>query len=533
MVKKKNNGANLGFEQQLWKACDKLRGNMDPSEYKHVVLGLIFLKYINDSFQQKYEQLELEYADSQSGYYISEPQARYVALQDRDEYLAENIFFVPEKARWAYIQAKAKLPEIGKIIDEAMDAIEKENPRLKGILPKDYARPALDKRRLGGVVDLIGTIGMVDKENKSRDILGRVYEYFLSEFAGKEGKGGGEFYTPRCVVRLLAEMIQPYNGRVYDPCCGSSGMFVQSEEFIEAHGGNIGDISIYGQESNPTTWKLAKMNLAIRGIDANLGPHQGDTFHQDLHPDLKADFILANPPFNMSDWDGQLLKDDKRWKYGTPPEGNSNFAWVQHMIHHLAPNGIFGLVLANGSMSSMTSGEGNIRKNIVEANLVDCMIALPDKLFYGTGVPACLWFIARNRSGSPTKGGEPLRDRRNEILFIDTRKMGTMVTRKHRELTDEEIKQIADAYHHWRSASGDGYEDVPGFCASTKLEEIKEHDFVLTPGRYVGMAEEEDDGIPFDEKMKTLTTQLYDQFQQAEELEKDIKKNLEGLGFGE
>ena len=531
MVKKKNNGANLGFEQQLWKACDKLRGNMDPSEYKHVVLGLIFLKYINDSFQQKYEQLELEYSDPKSGYYISEPQARYGALQDRDEYLAENIFYVPEKARWLYIQAKAKLPEIGKIIDEAMDAIEKENPRLKGILPKDYARPALDKRRLGGVVDLIGSIGMVDKENKSRDILGRVYEYFLSEFAGKEGKGGGEFYTPRCVVRLLVDMIEPYKGRVYDPCCGSSGMFVQSEEFIESHGGNIGNVAIYGQESNPTTWKLAKMNLAIRGIDANLGPHHGDTFHQDLHPDLKADFILANPPFNMSDWDGQLLKDDKRWKYGTPPEGNSNFAWVQHMIHHLAPRGIFGLVLANGSMSSMTSGEGTIRKNIVNANLVDCMIALPDKLFYGTGVPACLWFISRDRSGTPTKGGAPLRNRRNEILFIDARKMGTMITRKHRELTDEEIQQIADAYHHWRSASGDGYEDVPGFCASTKLEELKEHDFVLTPGRYVGMAEEEDDGIPFDEKMKKLTTQLYDQFQQAEELENEIKKNLEGLGF--
>ena len=371
-----------------------------------------------------------------------------------------------------------------------MDAIERDNPRLKGILPKDYARPALDKRRLGGVVDLISTIGMVDKEDQSKDILGRVYEYFLSEFAGKEGKGGGEFYTPRSVVRLLVEMIEPFKGRVYDPCCGSSGMFVQSEEFIEAHGGSLGDISIYGQESNPTTWKLAKMNLAIRGIDANLGPHHGDSFHQDLHLDLKADFIMANPPFNMSDWDGQLLKDDKRWKYGTPPEGNSNFAWVQHMIHHLSPNGILGLVLANGSMSSMTSGEGDIRQNIVEANLVDCMVALPDKLFYGTGVPACLWFIARDRSGSATKGGQSLRDRRNEVLFVDARKMGDMVTRKHRELTDDEINLISDTYHQWRLSETGEYENVPGFCASTKIEEIKEHDFVLTPGRYVGMVEE-------------------------------------------
>ncbi len=531
MTKENNNGANLGFEQQLWKACDKLRGNMDPSEYKHVVLGLIFLKYINDSFQQKYEQLELEYAAPSSDNYISEPQARYATLQDKDEYLAENIFYVPEKARWSFISAKAKLPEIGKFIDDAMDAIERDNPRLKGILPKDYARPALDKRRLGGVVDLISTIGMVDKEDQSKDILGRVYEYFLSEFAGKEGKGGGEFYTPRSVVRLLVEMIEPFKGRVYDPCCGSSGMFVQSEEFIEAHGGSLGDISIYGQESNPTTWKLAKMNLAIRGIDANLGPHHGDSFHQDLHLDLKADFIMANPPFNMSDWDGQLLKDDKRWKYGTPPEGNSNFAWVQHMIHHLSPNGILGLVLANGSMSSMTSGEGDIRQNIVEANLVDCMVALPDKLFYGTGVPACLWFIARDRSGSATKGGQSLRDRRNEVLFVDARKMGDMVTRKHRELTDDEINLISDTYHQWRLSETGEYENVPGFCASTKIEEIKEHDFVLTPGRYVGMVEEEDDGIPFEEKMATLTTQLYDQFEKADELEKEIKKNLEGLGF--
>ena len=380
---KPNNGANLGFEQQLWQMADKLRGHMDAAEYKHVVLGLIFLKYISDAFQERYEALKKEpHADA----------------EDRDEYTAESVFWVPKVARWPRLQDNAKQPTIGKLIDDAMVAIEKENPSLKGVLSKDYARPSLDKHRLGELIDLIANIGLGDKESRSKDILGRVYEYFLGQFASAEGKKGGEFYTPRCVVKLLVEMIEPYKGRVYDPCCGSSGMFVQSEEFIRQHGGKLGDISIYGQESNPTTWRLAKMNLAIRGIEANIGPHNADTFQNDLHKDLKADFILANPPFNMSDWGGERLREDVRWKYGAPPGGNANFAWVQHMIFHLAPSGIAGFVLANGSMSSNQSGEGEIRRAIVEADLVDCMIALPPQLFYGTQIPACLWFLARNKA---------------------------------------------------------------------------------------------------------------------------------------
>jgi type I restriction enzyme M protein len=407
-----------------------------------------------------------------------------------------------------------------------MVAIEKENPRLKGVLSKDYARPALDKQRLGELIDLIGTIGLGDAENRSMDILGRVYEYFLGKFASAEGKKGGEFYTPRSVVKLLVEMIEPYKGRVYDPCCGSSGMFVQSEEFIRAHGGRIGDISIYGQESNPTTWRLAKMNLALRGIEANLGPHHGDTFHNDLHKDLKADFILANPPFNMSDWGGERLSDDVRWKYGVPPVGNANFAWVQHMIHHLAPNGIAGFVLANGSMSSNQSGEGDIRKNIIEADLVDCMIALPGQLFYGSQIPACLWLLTRNK----TKG--KFRDRRAQTLFIDTRKMGYMVDRTHRDLSDEDIARIAQTYHAWRGEKGAGkYEDVPGFCKSATLEEIRGHGHVLTPGRYVGAEELEDDDEPFEEKIKRLTAKLEGQFTESATLQKLIRHNLQRVGY--
>ncbi len=396
----KANGANLGFEQKLWQAADKMRGHMDASEYKHVVLGLIFLKFVSDAFEERHQELLKEKG--------ADP-------EDRDEYLAENIFWVPKQARWSFLQGKAKLPEIGKVIDNAMTEIEKENPHLKGVLSKDYARPALDKQRLGELIDLIGTIGLGDKENRSKDILGRVYEYFLGQFASAEGKRGGEFYTPRCVVRLLVEMIEPYKGRVYDPCCGSSGMFVQSEEFIEKHGGRIGDLSIYGQESNPTTWKLAKMNLALRGIEANLGPHHADTFRNDLHKDLRADFVLANPHFNDSDWGGENLKEDVRWKYGVPSAGNANFAWVQHFIHHLAPNGIAGFVLANGSMSSNQSGEGEIRKNLIEADLVDCMISLPGQLFYGTAIPACLWFLTK------TKKNGKFADRRGKTLFIDAR----------------------------------------------------------------------------------------------------------------
>jgi type I restriction enzyme M protein len=524
----KPNGANLGFEEKMWQAADKLRGHMDPSEYKHVVLGLVFLKYISDAFQERYEQLNLWSSDPKSTYYIKEPKERYQVLEDHDEYKSENIFWVPKEARWAYLQANAKQPTIGKLIDDAMVAIEKENPSLKGVLSKDYARPTLDKQRLGELIDLIGTIGLGDKENRSKDILGRVYEYFLGKFASAEGKKGGEFYTPRCVVRLLVEMIEPFKGRVYDPCCGSSGMFVQSEEFIQQHGGKIGDISVYGQESNPTTWRLAKMNLALRGMEANLGPYQADSFHNDLHKDLKADFILANPPFNMSDWGGERLRDDVRWKYGAPPAGNANFGWVQHMIHHLAPNGIAGFVLANGSMSSNTSGEGEIRKKMIEADLVDCMIALPGQLFYGSQIPVCLWFLTRNKSNGK------FRDRHKQTLFIDVRKMSHLVDRVHRELSDEEIARIAGTYHAWRGEAGAGdYQDISGFCKSATTEEIAAHGYVLTPGRYVGAEEVEDNGEPFEEKIARLTKKLEEQFQESTKLEAAIRSNLKELGYGQ
>jgi len=492
---------------------------MDAAEYKHVVLGLIFLKYISDAFAERRTQLRAEVAQG------ADP-------EDPDEYRAENVFWVPKEARWEYLQGQAKQSTIGKLIDKAMEAIERDNPSLKGVLPKDYARPALDKQRLGELIDLIGTIGLGDRENRSRDILGRVYEYFLSQFASAEGKKGGEFYTPRSIVRLLVEMIEPYRGRVYDPCCGSSGMFVQSEEFIRAHGGRLNDIHVFGQESNPTTWKLARMNLVIRGIDGDLGPHHADTFHNDLHKDLKADFILANPPFNMSDWGGERLRDDVRWRHGLPPVGNANFAWVQHMVHHLAPTGLAGFVLANGSMSSNQSGEGEIRKNLVETDLVDCMLALPAQLFFGTQIPACLWFLARDKSGKPTRGGQPLRNRKGETLFIDARKLGVMVDRTHRELTAEEIVRIARTYHAWRGENDAGpYEEVPGFCKSAVLREIADHGHVLTPGRYVGPAETEDDDEPFEGKMKRLVARLGEQFAESAALDKAIRENLARLGY--
>jgi len=533
---RQNNGANLGFEEKLWLAADKLRGHMDASEYKHVVLGLIFLKYISDAFEERRTWLLKEAADSKSDYYVKESKARYEVAEDRDEYAAENIFWVPKDARWPHLQAKAKQPTIGKLVDDAMAAIEKANPQLKGVLPKDYARPTLDKRRLGELIDLIGTIGLGDEASRSKDILGRVYEYFLGKFASAEGKAGGEFYTPQSVVKLLVEMIEPYKGRVYDPCCGSGGMFVQSEKFVLAHGGRLGDLAIYGQESNPTTWRLCKMNLAIRGIDGDIGQENADTFHNDLHPDLRADFILANPPFNVSDWGGERLRDDVRWKHGAPPVGNANFAWVQHKLHHLAPNGLAGFVLANGSMSSNSSGEGEIRKAIIEADLVDCMIALPGQLFYTTQIPVCLWFLARNKKNSK------FRDRRGQTLFIDARKMGHLVDRIHRELSDEEIARIARTYHAWRAlpspasssrgAGGEGYEDVPGFCKSATTDEIAAHGYVLTPGRYVGAEEVEDDGEPFEEKMKRLTATLREQMLEAERLDRAIERNLKELGYG-
>jgi len=515
MANHTNNGANLGFESELWRAADALRSNMDAAEYKHVVLGLIFLKYISDAFEEQHAKLE---ADRAKG---ADP-------EDPDEYRAVNIFWVPKEARWSNLKANAKQPTIGKIVDDAMLAIERDNPSLKGVLPKDYAHPRLDKQRLGQLIDLIGNIGLGDKANRSKDILGRVYEYFLSQFASAEGKKGGQFYTPRCVVQLLVEMLSPYKGRVYDPCCGSGGMFVQSEKFVEAHGGKIGDISIYGQESNHTTWRLAKMNLAIRGIDGNLGKEHADSFHRDLHPDLKADYILANPPFNDSDWRGELLKDDKRWQFGTPPASNANFAWVQHFIHHLAPTGFAGFVLANGSMSSNQSGEGEIRKNIIEADLVDCMVALPGQLFYSTQIPVCLWFIARD------KRNRRFRDRRGQTLFIDARKLGTMIDRVHRELTEDDIRKITDTYHAWRGDKNCKvkYEDVPGFCKSATLDDIRHHNHILTPGRYVGAAEVEDDGEPFEEKMARLTAALREQTEKSKKLDQIIWANLEDIGYG-
>jgi len=523
---KKNNGANLGFEETLWQAADKMRGHMDSAEFKHVVLGLIFLKYISDAFEERRSQLEEWTSDPDNELYVVDPQDRYDALEDRDEYVSENIFWVPVEARWSYLQANAKQPNIGKLIDDAMDAIEKDNPVLKGVLPKDYARPTLDKQRLGELIDLIGTIGLGDSESRSKDILGRVYEYFLSKFASAEGKGGGEFYTPQSVVRLLVEMIEPYKGRVFDPCCGSGGMFVQSEKFVQAHGGRLGDISIYGQESNATTWRLAKMNLAIRGIDANLGSHNADSFHNDLHIDLKADYILANPPFNDSDWGGDRLREDARWKFGTPPVSNANYAWVQDFIYHLAPSGVAGFVLAVGSLSSNQSGEGEIRKAIIEADLLDCMISLSGQLFYSTQIPACLWFLSRNKKNSR------FRDRSGRTLFIDARKLGHQVDRAHKELSDEEISRIAQTYHAWRGEKEAGeYNDIPGFCKSATTEEISSHGFVLTPGRYVGAEEVEEDEEVFQEKLNKLTRQLKEQIDKSATLEQDILGALRGLGY--
>ncbi len=511
--------ATLGFEEKLWQAADKLRNNLDAAEYKHVVLGLIFLKYISDAFEEKHLEL---LAQRDQG---ADP-------EDPDEYRADNIFWVPKEARWAHLQSNAKQPTIGKLIDDAMVAIERDNKTLKGVLPKEYARPALDKQRLGELIDLIGTLGLGDKHNRSRDLLGRVYEYFLSSFASAEGKKGGQFYTPQCIVHLLVAMLAPYKGRVLDPCCGSGGMFVSSEKFVEAHGGRIGDISIYGQESNPTTWRLAKMNLAIRGIEANLGGEWGDSFHNDQHKDLKADYVLANPPFNDSDWGGQRLREDSRWKFGVPPAGNANFAWVQHFLHHLTPTGLAGFVLANGSMSSQQSGEGDIRKAMIEADLVDCMVALPGQLFYSTQIPVCLWFLSRDKKNGLGGQGKKMRNRAHETLFIDARKLGTMIDRVHRELTDTDIERIADTYHRWRGDGIGNYEDVPGFCKSATTKEIEVHHFVLTPGRYVGAEDIEDDDEPFEEKMTRLVAKLDEQFKEGAKLEKAIRQNLRGLGYG-
>jgi type I restriction enzyme M protein len=544
---KKDSTANIGFEAKLWSAADKLRNNMDAAEYKHVVLGLIFLKYISDTFEEHRAKLlagEGDYAGANP--------------EDQDEYKAENVFWVPKEARWSHLQANAKLPTIGKLVDDAMVAIERDNSRLKGVLPKDYARPALDKHRLGELIDLIGTIELIKAtsgeeiataqlpldavesadeveatgtletqplpSHRSVDLLGRVYEYFLTRFASAEGKNGGQFYTPSCVVRLLVEMLAPYKGRIYDPACGSGGMFVQSEKFVESHGGKLGDIAIYGQESNATTRRLAIMNLAIRGIEADFGSEHADTFRRDLHPDLRADYVLANPPFNDSDWFRK--DDDVRWQYGVPPKGNANFAWVQHFIHHLAPQGMAGFVLANGSMSSNQSGEGEIRKALIEADLVDCMVALPEKLFYTTPIAVCLWFLAKNKR--PTK----MHDRRKMTLFIDARGLGHIEDRKYRVLSDEDISRVVCTYQSWCGKAGaKPYADVPGFCASVTTEEIARQNYKLTPGPYVGAVEHEFDEVPFDEKMEALVSELSTQRRAAAELDEKVRKALNSIGY--
>lgn len=500
-AKKTDNTAEIGFEEQIWKAADKLRGNLDASEYKNVVLGLIFLKYISDKFEQRYQEL----VEEGEGF-----------EEDRDEYTYQNIFFVPQEARWETIAAAAHTPEIGKVIDNAMRMIESENDSLKGVLPKNFARQELDKRRLGDVVDLFTNVKMAEKGD-TRDILGRTYEYCLSKFAEKEGKNAGEFYTPACVVKTLVEVIQPLHGRVYDPCCGSGGMFVQSAEFIKRHQGNINDISVYGQESNPTTWKMATMNLAIRGISADLGKFNADTFFDDCHKNERFDYILANPPFNMKDWGGDRLKDDPRWDYGIPPEGNANFAWLQHMIHHLSREGRLGMVLANGSLSSQTSGEGVIRKNIVDDDLVEGIIAMPGQLFYSTQIPVSLWIINKSKKQS------------GKTLFVDAREMGTMVTRKLREFTDEDIAKVAGAFDAFREGT---FEPEKGFSAEVTIEDIAKQDYILTPGRYVGIADVEEDDEPFDDKMKRLTGELSELFEESDRLQEQIKKNLEAIGYG-
>jgi type I restriction enzyme M protein len=505
---KKNNGSEEPIEKQLWKAADKLRKNIDAAEYKHIVLGLIFLKYISDAFEELHTTLK----NGKGNYAGADP-------EDRDEYKAENVFFVPENARWSFLQSKAKLPTIGKDVDSAMDALKKDNPSLKGVLPKVFARGNLDPTSLGGLIDLIGNIALGDAKARSADVLGHVFEYFLGEFALAEGKKGGQFYTPRSVVELLVEMLEPYKGRVFDPCCGSGGMFVQSEKFVKNHQGKVNDISIYGQESNQTTWRLCKMNLAIRGLDSSqIRWNNEGSFLNDTHKDLKADFVIANPPFNDSDWSGDLLRKDGRWKHGVPPVGNANYAWIQHFLYHLSPRGIAGFVLAKGSLTSKSSGEGDIRKSLIEARLVACFVNLPAKLFLNTQIPACLWFLSRNKAN----GG--YRNRTDEILFIDARNEGHLINRRTLEFSEEDIKKIASTYHEWRNDKGN-YEDIKGFCNSAHIDRVKELDYVLTPGRYVGLPDEEDD-FDFKERFTSLKAEFEAQLQEEKKLNKAILENL-------
>lgn len=513
MAKNTKNGTEEPLEKQLWKAADKLRKNIDAAEYKHVVLGLIFLKYISDAFEELYARLKSEEAQG------ADP-------EDKDEYKAENVFFVPQVARWKHLLSNAKQPEIGKVVDDAMDAIEKENPSLKGVLPKVYARQNLDPTSLGELIDLVGDIALGDTKARSADVLGHVFEYFLGEFALAEGKKGGQFYTPRSVVELLVEMLEPYKGRVFDPCCGSGGMFVQSEKFVLEHRGKINDISIYGQESNQTTWRLCKMNLAIRGLDSSQVKWNNEgSFLNNAHKDLKADYIIANPPFNVSDWGGDLLRKDGRWQYGVPPVGNANYAWIQHFLYHLAPNGQAGFVLAKGSLTTKTSGEGDIRKALVENILIDCIVNLPAKLFLNTQIPASLWFMNRNRSNGK------FRDRSNEILFIDARNLGHLINRRTKVLSPEDIRQIADTYHNWRNPEGN-YEDMAGFCSSTPISRVKDLDYVLTPGRYVGLPDDEDD-FDFSERFSSLKNELEEQIREEARLNEIISVNLAKIKINE
>lgn len=494
------------FEQGLWKAADKLRKNIDAAEYKHVVLGLIFLRYISESFEDLYEKLK----KGEGEYKGADP-------EDIDEYRAENVFFIPPEARWSHLKAHAKEPEIGKIIDSAMELIEKINPSLKGVLPKVYARGNIDPISLGGLIDLFSNISIDEAKEKTSDILGHVFEYFLGEFALAEGKNGGQFYTPRSVVELLVKILEPYRGRVFDPCCGSGGMFVQSEKFVQEHQGKINDISIYGQESNQTTWRLCKMNLAIRGIDSSQVKWNPEgSFLNDAHKDLKADFVIANPPFNVSDWSGELLRSDVRWKYGVPPEGNANYAWIQHFVFHLAPHGIAGFVLAKGSLTTKQNAEYEIRKNMIEEDIVDCIVNLPAKLFLNTQIPACLWFIRKNKTA-----------RKRQILFIDVRDMGELINRRQRILTEKDIIKISDTYHRWQKKEK-SYEDIKGFCKSATVEEVKNLDYVLTPGRYVGLPDEEDD-FDFEERFSNLKAELLTHIKEEDKLNKLIIENLKNL----
>jgi type I restriction enzyme M protein len=520
----------VSLETSLWEAADRLRSNMDAAEYKHVVLGLIFLKYVSDVFARRQTVLAAAVQDPASDYFMPTEAARQSILESRDEYTSEGVFWVPEGHRWDDLRKAAKQADIGTRIDAAMDAIERENPTLKGVLPKNYARRELTPATLGGLIDTFSREDLAAEEHEGLDVLGRVFEYMVSQFASAEGKLGGEFYTPRSVVKLMVDMLEPFNGRVYDPACGSGGMFVQADRFIKAHGGVRNDISVFGQEQNPTTWRLAKMNLALRGIDANLGPQWGDSFGSDLHPDLRADFVLANPPFNISQWGGGLLREDPRWKYGVPPAGNANFAWIQHMLHHLAPTGTMATVLANGSLSSKQSGEGEIRKNLVETDLVECIVAMPTQLFYTTGIPVCLWFLTKDKTDRKVKSERSQRSRAGEVLFIDARNMGRMATRTLRELTGEEIAIIADTYHSWRGEPElKSYQNIPGFCAATTLDTIREHDHVLTPGRYVGTKEAEDDGEPLDRKIVRLSMEIHEGFAQRAGLQVLVQSALDSL----